>query len=158
MDDRRLNVIIVGSGLAGLTAACILKAHHNVTVYERGNKDVATGGQGIMIAANGAKILRSIDFDTGRAGSVEIIGLTTYNKRNNMLEDASFDFRAEFGANYMAQKRSDFRDELLRLATTGSYPAKIEFNKNVTSLDPEGSVRIDDGKTIAADLIVGTCK
>ena len=48
--SSNLKVCIVGSGLAGLTAARVLREDHNVTVFERGSLDVAIGGQGITIS------------------------------------------------------------------------------------------------------------
>jgi salicylate hydroxylase len=162
-NPNKLKVIIVGSGLAGLTAARILREHHQVTVYERGNASVATGGQGIIIAPNGVKILESIGYDRDRAGAVPILGIRTYDKECNVLEDVDMDLRSRFGADCLAQKRSDFRDELLRLATAPSKilgirgePATMVFDTAVVDLDPqEGVVTLSDGSTATADIVVG---
>lgn len=111
-NEIRLKVIIVGSGLAGLAAARILREHHRVTVYERGDEAVATGGQGIIIAPNAVKILESIEYDRERAGAVPIYGIRTYNKAGEMQDDVDMDLKPRFGADCLAQKRPDFRDEL----------------------------------------------
>ena len=162
-DEHKLQAIIVGSGLAGLTAARILREHHNVTVYERGDATVATGGQGIVIAPNGVKILESVGYDRNRAGAVPIYGIRTYDKEGNMQEDVDMDLKPRFGADCLAQKRSDFRDELLRLATAPSSdlgikgsPATIIYKTAVVSLDAEeGIVTLADGSTAAADVVIG---
>jgi salicylate hydroxylase len=158
-----LNVIIVGTGLAGLTAARILREHHNVTCYERGDVGVATGGQGIMIAPNGVKILESLGYQPHRAGAVPIHGIRFYDKQDKLTKDIAMDLKPLFGADYMSQKRSDFREELLQLATSASsdlgikgLPAKITFNTSVIDLEPEGGViTLSDGSTATADVVIG---
>jgi salicylate hydroxylase len=160
---NELKIIVVGSSLAGLTAARILCKHHQVTVYERGEELVATGGQGIIIAPNAIKILESIGYDHERAGAVPIYGIRTYNKDGEMQDDVDMDLKPRFGADCLAQKRSDFRDELLRLATTSSSnlgiqgkPANMVFNAAVIDLDPErGVVTLSDGSTATADVAIG---
>ena len=162
-NEAPLRVIIVGSGLAGLTAARILREHHNVTVYERGDASIATGGQGIMIAPNGVKILESIGYDRNRAGSVPIYGIRVYDKDADVKEDVNMDLKSRFGADCMSQKRSDFRDELMRLATAPSAelgikgaPATMVFNAAVVGLDPEeGVVELSDGSKLTADVVIG---
>ncbi|KUJ19699.1 FAD/NAD(P)-binding domain-containing protein [Mollisia scopiformis] len=160
--SNKLKIIIVGSGLAVLAVARILRDHHQATVYERGDEAVATGGQGIILASNGVKILRTIGYDSTRAGAVPILGIRTYDKEGNVLEDADMDLEARFGEECLAQKRSDFRDELLRLATAPSAeldiegdPAEMVFSTQVVDLEPEeGVVTLSDGSTAAADVVI----
>jgi salicylate hydroxylase len=161
-NDNKLKIIIVGSGLAGLTAARILREHHDVAVYERGNAATTTGGQGIIIAPNGMKILDSIGYDGDRAGAVPIYGIQMYDKEGNVTEDVAMNLKPRFGADCLAQKRSDFSDELFRLATSTSAtlgiqgePPKMVFNA-VVGLDPEeGVVTLSDGSTATADVVIG---
>lgn len=164
--ETKLRIVIVGSGLAGLTAARILREHHDVTVYERGSASVATGGQGIMIAPNGIKILNSLSYNPERCGAVPIHGIRMYDKGGNLLNDVGFvDSKLRFGADFLALKRSDFRDELLRLATAeseelgiGGEPAKMVFNNSVVGLDPqEGVITLSDGSTASGDVVIGMC-
>ncbi|KAI0899016.1 FAD binding domain protein [Annulohypoxylon nitens] len=160
--DQQLSVIIVGSGLAGLAAARILREKHQVTVYERGEPSVATGGQGIANFPNAIKIMQQMGYDPERAGSVSVQGFRTLDKLGNMVFDTEFPFEKKYGAPALSHMRVDFRAELLRLATApskdlgiGGEPAKVVFNNGATDVDPEaGEITLDDGTKAKADVII----
>lgn len=161
-EDRQLSVIIVGSGLAGLAAARILREKHQVTVYERGEPSTATGGQGIANIPNAIKIMRQMGFDPDRTGSVLIQGFRTLDKHGKLIFDTEFPFQEKYGAPAMSHMRVDFRAELLRLATApskdlgiGGEPAKIVFNNGAKDIDAEaGQITLDDGTKVKADVII----
>ncbi|KAF9878411.1 hypothetical protein CkaCkLH20_03903 [Colletotrichum karsti] len=163
MTQSKLNIIIVGSGLAGLAAANTLREHHNVTVYERGSQDVATDGQGLSIYPNGEKILKTVGFSGDRVGAVACRGYRSFDINGNQFDDFPIDFRGRYGGDMLLMKRSDFRAELLRLATAPEgeipgvrgEPAKVVLNTPVVDLDPEaGVVTLEDGSTVAGDVVV----
>ncbi|CAG9948176.1 unnamed protein product [Clonostachys rosea f. rosea IK726] len=144
MTESRLHAIVVSSGLAGLAAASVLRIYHNVTVYERGSPDIATGGQGIVLYPNGIKILNSVGFDGSRAGGVPCHGYRMLDKDGKLLEDIPIDFRGRWGADMLMMKRSDFRE-----------PAQLLFNTSVIDLDPEaGTVSLADGSVVKGDVII----
>lgn len=158
----KLRVIIVGSGLAGLAAARVVREHHNVIIYERAGPDAATGGQGISLAPNAVKILESVGFDRARAGGVVTSGYQSYNKDGQLRVDFDVDFHARYGADALTFKRSDFRDELLRLATASAdelgssvNSVKAVFNNGVVEIDAEeGTVVLQDGSTDKGDVVI----
>ncbi|CAN9244525.1 unnamed protein product [Alternaria alternata] len=164
--QNKLRVIIVGSGLAGLTAARILREHHHVTVYEREDQTAATGGQGISISPNAVKILERIGYDREKAGAVPIYGYRSYDKEGNVKKDHEVDLKTRYGADQLTQKRSDFRDELMRLATAPSVeleikgnPAHIVYDTKVVDLDAEeGRITLGDGTTAEADVVIDAVK
>ncbi|OTA94201.1 hypothetical protein M434DRAFT_30213 [Hypoxylon sp. CO27-5] len=162
LEDQQLNVIVVGSGLAGLAAARILREKHRVTVYERGVPSVATGGQGICNFPNAIKIMRQIGYNPRNTGSVSIQGFRTVDKLGNLIYDTEYRFEEKYGAPALAHMRVDFRAELLRLATApskelgiGGEPAEIVFNNGAKNINPEaGEITLDDGTTAKADVII----
>lgn len=161
-DDGQLSVIVVGSGLAGLATARILREKCQVTVYERGEPSTATGGQGIANFPNAIKIMQEIGYDPERSGSVPIQGFRTLDKNANIIFDTEFPFQEKYGAPAMSHMRVDFRAELLRLATApskdlgiGGEPAKMIFNNGVKDFDAEaGEVTLDDGTKAKADVVI----
>ena len=163
MSDSQLDVIVIGSGIAGLAAASVLREHHTVTVYERGDKQFTTGGQGMCVFPNGVNILLSRGFDPYRAGGVPCKGYRSFNQGGELVEDFPIDFRGRYGADMLMMKRSDLRDELMRTATASASelgvngnPARIVFNTSVMDLDSDrGSITLSDNSIIKGDVIIG---
>jgi salicylate hydroxylase len=163
MSDSKLNVIIIGAGIAGLAAASVLREHHEVTVYERGDRQFATGGQGMCVFPNGLNILLSRGFDPSQAGGVPCKGYRSFNKNGELLEDFPIDFRNRYGADMLMMKRSDLRDELMRTATASASElgvngntARIVFNTSVVDIDPDAaSITLGDGSIIEGDVLIG---
>ena len=58
LDNGRDRIAVVGTGVAGLSAAWLLSKHHNVTVYE---KDYRSGGHCNTVEITGRDGLVSID-------------------------------------------------------------------------------------------------
>ncbi len=162
-DQGKLRVVIAGSGIAGLTAARILREKHDVTIYERGGKTSARGGQGLSTTPNSIRILDSIGFDRARAGSVESKGYRTYDKAGQLLQEIDPKTKETFGVPSLTHLRVDIRNELERLATVPSAeldiagePARLVFNTPVTGLDAEnGVVTLADGTRVEADVVIG---
>lgn len=164
-NDTRLRVAIVGSGLAGLAAARILREKHDITVYERGEPSVATGGQGIANFPNSTHILTSMGFDYARVGSVELGGWKTVDKSGKYLHSIEYDMRERYGSPLMSHMRVDVRTELLRLATappeelgldTSAIPAAMVWGNGAVDLDAEaGKVTLEDGSVVEADIVIG---
>jgi len=164
-NDTRLKVAIVGSGIAGLAAARILREKHNVTVYERGEASITIGGQGIANFPNSTHILNSMGFDYKRVGSVEIGNWHSVDKRGKALYTMDYDMKERYGAPLVTHLRVDVRAELLRLATAppedlgldaSAAPAKTIWENGVVDLDAEsGRITLAAGNSAEADVVIG---
>ncbi|KAI1356050.1 FAD binding domain protein [Xylaria sp. FL0043] len=162
--ETRLRVAIIGSGIAGLAAARILREKHEVTVYERGEPSIESGGQGIAAFPNGTHILETMGFDYKRAGSVEIAGWNSFDKNGEYLCSYDYDMRERYGAPFVCHMRVDFRKELLRLATApaedlglhaSALPAIPVWHNAAVDLDAEaGRVTLQDGYVVEADVVI----
>ena len=71
MASRKLNIIVAGAGIGGLTAAIALRrSGHKVTVYEKASLSHEIG-QGITISPNGGRILRDLGLDFEKARVID---------------------------------------------------------------------------------------
>lgn len=165
-ETPKLRIAIIGSGLAGLAAARVLRSHHTVTVYERGTASTATGGQGTIATPNAVKILEPLGFDRARVRSVRCSGYRTFDKAGNVIGDRPLDLKQRYGADWYMHLRADYRDELLRLATApkeelagaedAGEPATVVFETAVVDIDPDaGTFELSDGSSGEADFIIG---
>ncbi|KAN0074038.1 hypothetical protein V8E54_007975 [Elaphomyces granulatus] len=156
-----MKVIIVGGGIAGLTAAIGLRrAGHRVQIFER-SSFVRETGAGISISPNASKVLLAWGFNPTRARF--ILGRGRQNIRADNLQavaEMNFDsYLSKYGAPFYLANRVDLHNELKLLATQeegpGS-PAEVFLCSEVVGYDTEaGTITLADLSVHQADLIVG---
>ncbi|KAE8442928.1 hypothetical protein EG329_002532 [Mollisiaceae sp. DMI_Dod_QoI] len=156
-----LNIIVVGAGLAGLTAAISLRqAGHEVRIFEK-SKFAAEVGAALGLTPNGAQVLKPLgfSFERARARSIRIWDITdgvTLTVLNSMdlTESAK-----RFGLETFAVHRVDMHNELLRLALEPEgdlKPVELKLSSRVVDGSAaEGWIQLEDGSKHFADLIVG---
>ncbi|KXH41324.1 hypothetical protein CSAL01_02804 [Colletotrichum salicis] len=164
MTSNKLQVVVIGGGIAGLAAAAVLRQKHDVTVYDRDDPASAPErGAGIGLGPNGTKMLKkAFQFSPENVKATVCAGSRTYDKQGNLLREMT-GVSEPFGSEWLLMHRGDLRDELLRLATGDAAklgisgpPARVVEGVQVIGVDVEaGKVKLKDGDEVIADVIVG---
>jgi len=160
INSMPLKIIVCGGGIGGLTAAGYLRAHHNVTVLERGNLDFTINDYGLSVVSNAFNLLQKAGIKSENLDSVVMTHLWMRSSSNEEIRTVHFDTRKEMGgAPSMMTRRATLQSELLRFATSTEFPgtpATVVRGTQVTRVDTaEGKVWTEDGRSFEGDLIIG---
>ncbi|KAK4636269.1 FAD-dependent monooxygenase [Fulvia fulva] len=154
-----LNIIIVGSGLAGLAAAAYLRKQHTVTVLEKTHLDFNNNDYGISVVCNAYGLLQKLGIDDTELDMAVMTKIWQRSASNQGLFAADFDTRKMYGAPSVLTRRSHLQRELYRLATSADLegkPARIVEGFKVREVRyDEGVVVAEDGRSFTGDLIIG---
>ncbi|KAH7312885.1 FAD binding domain-containing protein [Rhexocercosporidium sp. MPI-PUGE-AT-0058] len=162
--SEQLTIIVVGAGIAGLTAATALKhAGHKVTVVE-GSKLLQEVGAAITLSPNGTRVLSKLGFDFEAARGVRMDSVAVYAgdtlKKQDVYPPGSMDgIEPKFGFPYRAFHRVDLHNELRKLALlndTKGPKVSLCLGVKVVRVDVENAeVESEDGEIWKGDLLIG---
>jgi salicylate hydroxylase len=115
--SAQCDVIIVGAGIAGLTAAlCMAKIGLAVTIFERSQK-LEEAGAGIQLTPNASHIL--CDLELGEelarvAATPQALHIGTLNQHTPFVQMNLQELAAQYGAPWLTLRRADLQTVLLK--------------------------------------------
>lgn len=162
MGDEKLDIVVVGAGLAGLAASisCAL-ANHRVHVLESA-KELAEIGAGLQITPNSSRLLRG----WGMADEIEkvaaeptLLAVHRYSDGKILAEEKAFNeqMRRKYGAPFIDMHRVDLQkilyNKAISLGVTVELGCRVSSIGRTPSRGPE--VVLESGRKIQSDLVVG---
>ncbi|KAJ5984995.1 hypothetical protein N7499_008752 [Penicillium canescens] len=157
----KLRVAIIGSGIAGLSAAAFLRKnrHFNIIVYERRDADSQETSAAFGLGANGISIVKQLGIDREEIRGVVGAGYRTFNIHEKEISKSRVGYGQDGDSGLWLVYRQDLKDALLRRVTSGDGDGeaiKILYGCHIVNVDPEaGVVEFADGTSVEADLIIG---
>jgi salicylate hydroxylase len=157
--ERR--ILIAGAGIGGLTAAaCLIKAEHQVTVFEQA-PELAEVGAGIQMSANAMHVLNHL----GLGPAIARVGVQprayVFKLFDTGEEIQRFALSEEHerlhGAAYYQMHRADLHD-LLAAKVRELDPAAINLNQRVVGFEEDNhgvELQFANGETARGDLLIG---
>lgn len=149
-------IIIIGSGIAGLTFANILKnqSDFEYKIYERESSLNLNEGYGIQLSVNSVSVLNKLGFDKlNSSEKFHPSKLDFFNIKNNKIYDLDLqDFNNEKNQ-YTTLKRSN----LIKFLREELFSNSIKFGKKISKIekiDSKINILFEDNSTDMADYLI----
>lgn len=152
---RDLDVVVVGGGIGGLTAAIALRqTGHRVRVIDQ-VQELRPAGAGISLWSNGVKVLDALGLGEAVAAVGGRMARMGYRDRDGrVLCEFSLDPLVERVGEYPYPVR---RSDLQALLLDALGPGVVTTGKRCVGATDDGSsarVELEDGEVLEADLVV----
>lgn len=92
--NSRLRVVIIGAGIAGLSAAAFLRKcpQYDITVYERRGEDFKESSAALGVRSNGISILKQLEVNRDEIQAVVGAGYRTYNVQEKEMSKSELGY------------------------------------------------------------------
>ncbi|MDX6588432.1 MAG: hypothetical protein QOI31_2905, partial [Solirubrobacterales bacterium] len=160
--SRSLDVLIVGAGIGGLSAAVALRrTGHRVTVLEHA-PELGEIGAGIQVAPNATRCL----FGLGLRERLEQKAVAAQRSVRRRWEDGRIlgeyplgtDVEERFGSPYWHMHRADLHAGLAEAALDAvgpGQPVDLRLNTAVVGVEPNAGIVVTEaGSRLQADLVI----
>ncbi|KAE8312815.1 hypothetical protein BDV41DRAFT_564752 [Aspergillus transmontanensis] len=156
-------IVIVGGGIAGLTAAIALRGpNRKIIVLEQSrlNKEI---GAMISLQPNATKIVYEtwcLGNELSTSRSMVDQGFRVYSTEGELVNEVPLTTKTQYGASRVLWHRKDLHDALKRAVLSPSTVAgdlvEIRVSSRVVRCDPWGGVvTLESGEEVRGDIIIG---
>lgn len=158
-EARPLNVIVVGAGIGGLSAAIFLRQQgHHVTLLEQ-SRFANELGAAVHVAPNATGLLLRMGVDLKEMGAVPCKTMTqTLFNMTPMFEVPYWRSAGRWQHVWYLAHRVDLHSELKNRATAEDgkgTPATLRTSCRVSSVTTDGTVTLESGEKLQGDVIIG---
>ncbi|KAB8275594.1 hypothetical protein BDV30DRAFT_247477 [Aspergillus minisclerotigenes] len=156
-------IIIVGGGIAGLSAAIALRGdERDIVVLEQSSMSQEIGAL-ISLQPNASKIVEDqwgLGARLREQGSMIDEAFEIYNTKGELQSQILLSaVSSKYGADRVCYHRVDLHQALKERATSPDYPGRpveLRLSSRVLDCDCEtGTVKLQNGETIQGDLVIG---
>lgn len=150
-----MNIVIIGGGIAGLTAAVALQQQGlSATVYEAASTPRATG-KGIWLPSNALQVMARLGLaEAMYARGINIDRIELRNKNNTLLQHLDLaSVRNRFGHGTLSIRRQDLHEQL----QTALAPASLVLGKRCQTLQEHADsveVTFADGSEVSCEVVI----
>ncbi len=144
---QRRHAEIVGAGMAGLTAAAALcQRGWTARVHER-MPEVRAVGSGLSIFENALRVMRTIGAEDDAVRGA---------RRGYERETRDAQGRTTSHIKYATTMFEITREQVVAALTAAArrLGAEIVTGSSAATVDPDGAITLDSGKTVCADLVI----